>query len=137
MRKFTRKEALRGRRRGRARRGGVYELVDKLAGAAPARAAGTRHLEQHLLDGVRVVRSNGIEVLVPPLHHRILTAKVAVHAADLRDAQKTFERVLAGLERDYAPTPAGLGVTVAWGCRTSRASSRRRRRSSCRSTGAR
>jgi hypothetical protein len=95
--------------------GSVYELVDKLAGAAPARAAGTRHLEQHLLDGVRVVRSNGIEVLVPPLHHRILTAKVAVHAADLRDAQKTFERVLAGLERDYAPTPAGLGVTVAWG----------------------
>jgi hypothetical protein len=115
MRKFTRKEALAGAAAGVLGAGGVYELVDKLAGAAPARAAGTRHLEQHLLDGVRVVRSNGIEVLVPPLHHRILTAKVAVHAADLRDAQKTFEHVLAGLERDYAPTPAGLGVTVAWG----------------------
>ena len=115
MRKLTRREALAGAAAGVLGAGGVYELVDKLAGAAPARAAGTPRLEQHLLEGIRVVRSDGIEVLVPPLHHRILTATVAVHRADLRDAQKTLEKTLAGLEHDYAPTPAGLGVTVAWG----------------------
>jgi hypothetical protein len=115
MRKVTRREALAGAAAGVLGAGSVYELVDKLAGAAPARAAGTRRQEQHLLDGIRVVHSNGIEVLVPPLHHRILTAEVAVHAADLRDAQKTLEHVLAGLEHDYAPTPTGLGITIAWG----------------------
>jgi hypothetical protein len=94
---------------------GVYELVDQLSGGTPERPAGTLLPEQHLLDGVRVVDSEGVPVLVPPLHHRILTAHVAVHPADLRDAQATFERMLSGLERDYAPTPAGLGVTVAWG----------------------
>lgn len=71
--------------------------------------------EQHLLDGVRVVDSEGIPVLVPPLHHRVLTARVAVDKADLPAAQQQFERVLAGLESDYTPTPAGVGVTVAWG----------------------
>jgi hypothetical protein len=115
MRKLTRKEALAGAAAGVLGAGGVYELVDKLAGAAPARAEGTLRPEQHLLEGIRVVHSDGIEVLVPPLHHRILTARVAVHRADLRDAQKTLEKTLAGLEHDYAPNPAGLGVTVAWG----------------------
>jgi hypothetical protein len=71
--------------------------------------------EQHLLDGIRVVRSDRVEVLVPPLHHRVLTARVAVDAADLRDAQRTLAAALAGLEADYQPSPAGLGVTVAWG----------------------
>jgi hypothetical protein len=40
---------------------------------------------------------------------------VAVDAADLRDAQRTLAAALAGLEADYQPSPAGLGVTVAWG----------------------
>jgi hypothetical protein len=61
------------------------------------------------------VRSDRVEVLVPPLHHRVLTARVAVDAADLRDAQRTLAAALAGLEADYQPSPAGLGVTVAWG----------------------
>src|SRR5207237_1361578 len=34
---------------------------------------------------------------------------------DLRAAQVELERRLAGLDRRFEPTPAGLGVTVAWG----------------------
>jgi hypothetical protein len=114
--RLTRRELLAGAAAGAVGAGGIYELVDRLAGSAPARAAGATHREeQHLLDGVRVVRSNGVEVLVPPLHHAVLTAAVAVDRGDLRDAQSELARALAGLDRDYAPSPAGLGVTVAWG----------------------
>jgi hypothetical protein len=94
---------------------GIYELVDRFAGSTPKRPAGRLLPEQHLLEGIRIVHDGGIAVLVPPLHHKVLTARVAVGPADLRVAQATLERALAGLERDYAPTPAGLGVTVAWG----------------------
>ena len=53
---------------------GIYELADRL-GSAPARvSAGPRPPEQHLLDGIRVVTDNDVEVLVPPLHHEVVTA---------------------------------------------------------------
>jgi hypothetical protein len=113
--KLTRRQALAGAAAGVVGAGGIYELVDKLAGSSPERPAGPRLPEQHLLEGVRVVQSDGVPVLVPPLHHEILTAHVAVHRADVRDAKVELARVLDGLDRDYEPTPAGLGVTVAWG----------------------
>jgi hypothetical protein len=114
--KLTRRQVLVGAAAGAVGASGIYELVDKLAGAAPIRAAtGPRPLEQHLLDGIRVVRDNGVEVLVPPLHHEIVTTRVAVDKADLRDAQATLEKALGSLDDDYAASPAGLGVTVAWG----------------------
>ena len=72
--------------------------------------------EQHLLEGVRIVDHESVEVLVPPLHHEVVTARRD------RDARRPARRagarsstLLAGLEADYAPSPAGLGVTVAWG----------------------
>ncbi|MBA3842078.1 MAG: hypothetical protein H0X39_05575 [Actinobacteria bacterium] len=114
--KLTRRQFVVGTAAGAVGAAGVYELVDQFTGAGPQRAAAAATFpEQHLLDGVRVVRSDGIEVLVPPLHHEILTARIAVSRRDVRDAQRTFAGVLAGLDRDYAPSPAGLGVTVAWG----------------------
>src|SRR5262245_27206387 len=95
---------------------GAYELVDRLAGSAPERAtAGPLPPEQHVLDGVRTITDNGVEVLVPPLHHQVVTARVNVDRADLADAQGALEEALAGLEARFAPTPAGLGVTLAWG----------------------
>jgi hypothetical protein len=94
---------------------GIYELVDRIAGKGPNRPAGQLRPEQHLLDGIRIVHQDKIEVLVPPLHHRVLTARIRVDPADLGDAQATLEHVFAGLEHDYVPTPAGLGVTIAWG----------------------
>jgi hypothetical protein len=93
---------------------GIYELVDRLGSAParplvePARAAP----EQHLFD-LRTVQSEGVEVLVPPLHSEVVTAKLAV--TDLRAAQNDLEQALRRLDAEYAPDPAGLGVTVAWG----------------------
>jgi hypothetical protein len=115
--KLTRRQALAGAAAGAVGAAGIYELVDQLAGSSPQRAAagGPGRPEQHLLDGVRVVRSDNIEVLVPPLHHEILTARVTADRAGLAGAQSELEHLLAGIERDYAPTPSGLGVTVAWG----------------------
>ena len=94
--------------------GSIYELVDRLT-RAPQRTVAVPKLpvEQHLLEGQRVVQSNGVEVLVPPLHHRVVTARVA--ATDLKAAQRDLEQALAELDRRYSPTPAGLGVTLAWG----------------------
>jgi hypothetical protein len=95
---------------------GIYELVDRLSGGSPQRAVATPSgPEQHLLDGVRVVHDEGIEVLVPPLHHEIVTARVVVDGADLRAAKATLEQLLASLDAEYRQSPSGLGVTVAWG----------------------
>jgi hypothetical protein len=96
---------------------GVYELVDHLAGSGPRRPAGRLLPEQHLLEGVRHVQQDGVEVLVPPLHHLIVTARVTAdpHPQTLRDAQADLESTLSGLEDDYEATPAGLGITVGWG----------------------
>ena len=97
---------------------GLYELVDRL-GSAPVRLtpAGALPPEQHVLRGVRLVVKERVEVLVPPLHHQIVTAKLAIEpgAKALRKAQTELETVLQKLEARYEATPAGLGVTVAWG----------------------
>ncbi len=96
--------------------GNIYWLVDGLA-AAPVRAATTaaRAREQYLLPGLKVVLELGIEVIVPPLHHRIVTARVRSTRAQLVAAQKQLEHALAALDARYPASPAGLGVTVAWG----------------------
>jgi hypothetical protein len=111
----TRRELVAGAAVGALGVAGVYELVDRLAGSRPVRPhVAQAPPEQHLLEGIKVVSRDGVEVLVPPLHHAMLTAKVELAPAELRDAQATLEQVLAGLDADYAPSPAGLGVTVAW-----------------------
>jgi hypothetical protein len=91
---------------------GLYELVDRLTGAPASRGRGRLQPEQHLLDGVAVMQDNGVAVVVPPLHHAVVTAMVATD--DLRGAQRELEEALVELEVRYPPTPAGLGVTVAW-----------------------
>jgi hypothetical protein len=93
---------------------GIYELVDRL-GTAPSRPVlepSGLPPEQHLFD-LRSVQSEGVEVLVPPLHSEIVTAKIAVD--DLRSAQHDLERALRTLDARFTADPAGLGVTVAWG----------------------
>jgi len=113
--RFTRKQVVVG---GVAAAGvlgaaGIYEAVEQLGSTPkrpPAEALGP---EQHLLGGQRIVRDNGAEVIVPPLHHEIVTA--TVDTGDLRDAQRKLEEALLDLDRRYPATPAGLGVTVAWG----------------------
>ncbi len=97
--------------------GGIYELVDRLTGSPERPAAGAPTEEQHVLQGVRIVEDDGVEVVVPPLHHQLVTAKVKVEDSrqSLGDAQQALEHELAKLERTYPSTPAGLGISVAWG----------------------
>src|SRR5689334_5469654 len=95
--------------------GGIYELVDQLGGEAPTRAAPLldRPDEQHLLDSVSVVLDNNVEVVVPPRHHQLVTAKIRTH--DVRGAQRELSAALDEVDRTYDQTPAGLGVTLGWG----------------------
>ena len=111
---LTRRQALVGSAGAVAGAAGIYALVDRHTGA-PDRGPAPSSLppEQHLLSGVQVVTDNGVEVLVPPLHHAVVTAKVA--GGDLGKARADLESALAALESQYPATPAGLGVTVAWG----------------------
>jgi hypothetical protein len=115
---LSRKEFLAGATGGALGAVGLYQLIDRLA-TLPARAAlvGPLPVEQHVLEGVRVVVDNGIEVLVPPLHHEVITFKLETGTgrAALTEAQGALEQALADLDGRYEPTPAGLGVTVAWG----------------------
>jgi hypothetical protein len=64
-----------------------------------------------------VVVDSDVDVLVPPLHHEVVTAKLRTGAStsELQEAQAELEAVLRRLDDQYEPTPAGLGVTVAWG----------------------
>ena len=98
---------------------GLYGLVDTLA-PAPARALTTRPrhpAEQHLLRGTRILTENGVEVVVPPRHHQIVTAVLrgGSDRQELLDARTELERALVSLDRRFASTPAGLGTTVGWG----------------------
>jgi len=117
--RLSRKQFLAGAGAGALGAAGIYELVDRLT-PAPKRAARPKAplpVEQHLLEGVRIVREHGIEVVVPPLHHQLVTLelKSGESARDLRQAQAELEHAFASLEGGYAQTPAGLGATVAWG----------------------
>jgi hypothetical protein len=114
--KLTRRQVIAGAAAGALGATGAYELVDRLVGSSPERSeAGPLPPEQHVLDGVRTVTDNGIHVQVPPLHHQVVTARVKVDHADLADAQRALRNVLTTLDREFEATPAGLGVTVAWG----------------------
>jgi hypothetical protein len=97
--------------------GNIYSLLDGIA-AAPVRAAtrAVRAREQYLLGGLHVVQELGIDVIVPPLHHRIVTARVRVSGTgSLHAAQARLEHAIAGVEARYPATPGGVGVTVGWG----------------------
>ena len=119
--RLTRRQALAGAATGALGAAGVYELVDRLAGSPTRRRAVSRveplPAEQHVLGGVAVVEDEGVEVLVPPLHHQIVTARVTAGTSPkaLRAARAELEHVLAGLDRSFPATPAGLGMVVAWG----------------------
>ena len=112
--RLTRRQVLVGAAASGLGAAGLYELVDRLTSPQSVpRAGGRLHPEQHVLDGLAVVHDNGVAVLVPPLHHALITARVVTD--DLHAAQREFGQALADLERRYVPTPAGIGVTVGWG----------------------
>ena len=93
---------------------GIDALVERLDGTSrPPLHAAQQPIEQHLLPHAQTMVDDGVELLVPPLHHRVITARlrVAETPAALREARVAFERALARVEA--APEPPA--VTVAWG----------------------
>ena len=86
-------------------------------GTRPLDMATALKLEQYLLRDLKVKMESGVGVIVPPLHHRVVTLRLALEPtkSDLHAAQKALEHALRGLENHFEPTPSGLGVTVAWG----------------------
>lgn len=111
--RLTRRDLLAGGAAGALTAAGVYELVDRFGREEPRRAVGHMGAEQHAFE-LRVVEDDGIEVVVPPLHHEVVTAKV--DTTDIQAARRRLEEALVDLEQRYDPTtPAGLGVTIAWG----------------------
>jgi hypothetical protein len=113
--RLTRKQLLAGAAASALGAAGIYELVDQLSDGAPARVPSglPRPDEQHLLESVSVIVDNEVEVIVPPMHHQLVTANV--RGGDVRAAQRDLTDALAELDATYEQTPAGLGVTVAWG----------------------
>jgi hypothetical protein len=104
--RLTRRELIAGTAAAALAAGGIYELADRLtASPQPGGAVGPR--EQHELPGLRVVESDGVEVVVPPLFHHVVTAQVSPDIR-LADARTRFEDALSSVEGD-------VGVTVAWG----------------------
>ncbi|HEU5213611.1 MAG TPA: hypothetical protein VFU10_12635 [Gaiellaceae bacterium] len=104
--RLTRRELIAGTAGAALAAGGIYELADHLtASPEPGGAVGPR--EQHELQGLRVVENDGVEVVVPPLFHQVVTATV-VPGTQLADARSRFEDALASIEDRAA-------VTVAWG----------------------
>jgi hypothetical protein len=95
---------------------GIYELVDRVVGtpARPVVARTNLPREQHVFS-LKSVDSEGVEVLVPPLHSEVVTATLNVDDRDLFTAQHDLEAALRRLDAEYAPDPSGLGVTVSWG----------------------
>jgi hypothetical protein len=116
--RLTRRELLAGGAATALGAAGIYELVDRL-GRTPERRLPTadRAPEQHLLHGLRVIEDEGVEVVVPPLHHQLVTARLKVEPrrAELRQAQAELEDALLGLDRSFESSAQGLGVTVGWG----------------------
>lgn len=98
---------------------GIYSLLDALAQRPPTEAAGDDALppEQHRILELRTTREQGKTILIPPLHHQVVTATLLLprDRSRLQDAQRRLEQTLATLEQSYHPTPGGLAITVAWG----------------------
>ena len=108
--------------------GVFYRMADALAAPPrrPAVGAKTPAQEQYLLQDTQVINVDGsglqrthgpVAIDVPPLHDHVITAKlnVSTSPAALQEAQQHLESVLVDLETRFAPSPAGVGISIAWG----------------------
>ena len=90
-------------------------LLDGVALARPPVTQSPPH-EQHLDPGVRISTDNGIEIVVPPLYHELLTARLTPAAGrSLLAARDELRLALQHVEEGHVVGPSGLLVTVAWG----------------------
>ena len=102
---LTRRQVIAGTAAAALAGGGIYELVERTTGGSSRAAATTAaRREQHLLDGLRIVRDNGVEVVVPPLHMQVVTLELTTgdRRADLQAARAALEDAIVS---DRAPLP--------------------------------
>jgi hypothetical protein len=118
MKKLSRRELVLGGAGAALASTGIYELVDRLT-KAPARALPpiAHPAEQHILQNLRIVVDDGVQVFAPPLHHELVTATLGVDETPqaLAEARAELEQQLKKLDDKYLSTPSDLGLTVAWG----------------------
>ena len=80
-----------------------------------SQVAASPPLEQHVAPGVRIRTDNGVEIVVPPLYHELITARLTVAGGRaLVAARDELRLALARIERGHVTGPRGLLVTVAW-----------------------
>jgi hypothetical protein len=90
-------------------------LLDGITLARP-RVAQSPPLEQHVVPGVRISTDNGVEIVVPPLYHELVTARLTTAAGRaLLTARDELRLALRHIEKGQVAGPSGLLVTVAWG----------------------
>jgi hypothetical protein len=96
---------------------GIYELVDRFATAPERESTVVLPSEQHVLGRPQVIVDNGVEVVVPPLHHEVVTAMLRVEPtpAALSEARATLSETLQELDARYEPAPKGISISVGWG----------------------
>jgi hypothetical protein len=96
---------------------GIYELVDRFATSPERESTSVLPSEQHVLGRPQVIVDNGVEVVVPPLHHEVVTAVLKVEATvdALSEARATLGETLRDLDARYEPAPKGLSVSIGWG----------------------
>jgi hypothetical protein len=114
MQPFTRRVF--ARRVGAAVLGAPFlSLLDGVALARPP-VAQAPPLEQHIDAGVRIATDNGVEIVVPPLYHELLTARLTpTSGRALLAARDELRLALDHIEEGHVAGPSGLLVTVAWG----------------------
>jgi len=107
---------------------GAYGLIDRIASPVRRKALSpdirltaattpSLPLEQQLYSGLSRVTDNGAIVVLPPLHHMVVTATLTVAPAGFAQAQQVPGTAIVGLETSglLDSTPSGTGLAVAWG----------------------
>src|SRR6478735_1138698 len=80
-------------------------LLDGVALARPA-VVGKPPLEQHLDPGVRIRTDNGVEVVVPPVYHEIVTARLTpASGRELPAARDDLRLALRHIEGGHVVGP--------------------------------
>ncbi|HZS24212.1 MAG TPA: hypothetical protein VFA30_04420 [Gaiellaceae bacterium] len=93
-------------------------FLSLLDGIAIARqpASQSPPLEQHVVPGARISTDNGVEIVVPPLYHELVTARLtSASARSLLAARDELRVALGEIEEGHVVGPSGLLTTVAWG----------------------
>ena len=95
--RFTRRVF--ARRVGGAVLGAPYlSLIDGITLPRP-QVAQSPPLEQHVVPGVRISTDNGVEIVVPPLYHELVTARLTIAAGERCSPRATSSGSLSTTSR--------------------------------------